>query len=83
MLLLSIRDTPLEPATSVCRHSANLGDLQGRAAGLLLDTTEECFYLFLNRFYQFLTRPQMHLVNIQCDNTPERALHLTGEVAVN
>ena len=21
----------------------------------------------------------MHLVNIQCDNAPERALHLTGE----
>ena len=34
---------------------------------------------FLNRFYQFLTMPQMHLVNIQCDNAPERALHLTGE----
>ena len=63
----------------MCRHSANLGDLQGRAARSLLDTAEECFYPFLNRFYQFLTTPQMHLVNIQCDNAPERALHLTGE----
>ena len=63
----------------MCRHSANLGDLQGRAARSLLDITEECFYPFLNRFYQFLTTPQMHLVNIQCDNAPERALHLTGE----
>ena len=63
----------------MCRHSANLGDLQGRAAQSLLDITEECFYPFLNRFYQFLTTPQMHLVNIQCDNAPERALHLTGE----
>ena len=63
----------------MCRHSANLGDLQGRAAWSLLDTTEECFYPFLNRFYQFLTTPQMHLVNIQCDNAPEKALHLTGE----
>ena len=62
-----------------CRHSANLGDLQGRAAWLLLDTTEESYYPFLNRFYQFLTTPQMHLVNVQCDNAPERALHLTGE----
>ena len=79
MLLLSIGDTPLEPATIVCRHSANLGDLQRRAAWSLLDTTEECFYPFSNRFYQFLTTPQMHLVNIQCDNAPERALHLTGE----
>ena len=63
----------------MCRHSANLGDLQGRAAWSLLDITEEWFYPFLNRFYQFLTTPQMHLVNIQCDNAPERALHLTGE----
>ena len=69
----------MEPATRVCRHSANLGDLQGRAARSLLDITEECFYPFLNRFYQFLTTPQMHLVNIQCDNAPERALYLTGE----
>ena len=37
------------------------------------------FYPFLNRFYQFLTTPQMHHVYIQCDNAPERALHLTGE----
>ena len=63
----------------VFRLSANLEDLQGRAARSLLDTTEECFYPFSNRFYQFLTTPQMHLVNIQCDNAPERALHLTGE----
>ena len=45
-----IRDTPLEPAAGACRHSANLGDLQGRAARSLLDATEECFYPFLNRF---------------------------------
>ena len=63
----------------MCRHSANLRDIQGRAARSLLDTTEECFYPFLNRFYKFLTTPQMHLVNIQCDNAPERALHLSGE----
>ena len=68
----------LEPAAGVRRLSANLGDLQGRAARSLLDTTEECFYLFLNRFYQFIiTTPQMHLVNSQSENASERALHFT------
>ena len=38
--------------------------------------------MFLSVFKSILpvlTTPQMHLVNIQCDNVPERALHLTGE----
>ena len=76
MLLLSIRDTPLEPAAGVCRRSANIRDLQGRAAWSLLDTTVRGMFF---PFYKFLTTPQMHLVNSQCDNVPERALHFTGE----
>ena len=71
---------PLESAPEcVVTAPSWVGDLQGKAAQSLLNTTEECFYPFLNHFYKFLTTPQMHLVNIQCDNAPERALHFTGE----
>ena len=36
--------------------------------------------MFLSVFKSlFQVLPQMHLVYIQCDNAPERALHLTGE----
>ena len=60
----------LEPAAGVRRNRAKYP--QGRAALSLPDTTEECFYPFLNRFYQFLSTPQMHLVNILSATMPQR-----------
>ena len=54
-----------------CRHSANLGDLQGRAALSLLVTSAVMFLSVFNGFYQLLTTPQMHLEN----SAPERALY--------
>ena len=68
----------MKPAAGVGHHSANLGDLQGRAALSLLDTTKMLLSVFKS-LLPVLTTPQMHLVNSQCDNAPERALYLTGE----
>ena len=60
----------LEPAAGVRRNRAKYP--QGSAALSLPDTTEECFYPFLNRFYQFLSTPQTHLVNILSATMPQR-----------
>ena len=69
--------TSCRSLSSQRQHWSLQGHLQGRAARSLLDAIEECFILFLNRFNHFLTTPQMHLVNIQCNNAPEKALHFT------